>query len=96
MPVRWTRNALANLENAIEFITTDKPMAASHMAKKIWDASQMLLEQPGLGRPGRVFGPRELIVPILPYIFPCIEKEGTVFILRVMHTSLQWPKKFTK
>jgi len=69
-------------------------MAAATVALKIWNASQMLTEQPGMGRPRRVPGTRELVIPGLPYILPYLEKDGTVFILRVIHTSMRWPKKF--
>ena len=93
MRVKWTRKALDNLDNAVEFIAADKPTAAATVALKIWNASQMLAEQPGMGRPGRVSGTRELVIPGLPYILPYLEKDGTVFILRVMHTSMKWPKK---
>ena len=94
MRVRWTRKAIVNLDNAVEFIAADKPTAAVDVALKIWNAAQMLAKQPGMGRPGRVPGTRELVLPALPYILPYVEKEGTVFILRVMHTSMKWPKKF--
>ncbi len=94
MRVRWTRKALVNLDSAVEYIATDKPTAAADVAQKIWDTAKMLAEQPGMGRPGRVPGTRELIIPGLPYILPYLEKDGTVFILRVMHTSMKWPKRF--
>ena len=85
MTVKWTRKALDNL---------DTPMAAAKIATKIWDAVQMLSDQPGMGRPGRVPGTRELVVAGLPYVLPYVEKDGNVFILRVMHTSMKWPEKF--
>ena len=94
MRVRWTRKALINLDNAVEFIAADKPKAAADVALKIWNVAKMLAEQPGMERPGRVSGTRELVIPGLPYILPYVEKDGTVFILRVMHTSMKWPKKF--
>ena len=93
MQVKWTRNVLGNLDDAVKYIAADKPTAAAGVAQKIWDTSQMLAEQPGLGRPGRVSGTRELIIPGLPYILPYLEKEGVVYILRVMHTSLKLPQK---
>lgn len=94
MQVRWTRKALENLEDAVDYIANDKPVAATNVALRIWNAAQRLAEQPGMGRPGRVQGTRELIVAGLPYILPYQIKEGTVFILRVMHTSMKWPKRF--
>ena len=93
MQVKWTRKSLVNLDDAVKYIAADKPTAAAGVAQKIWDASQMLVEQPGLGRPGRVSGTRELIVPGFPYILPYFEKNGIVYILRVIHTSLKWPQK---
>lgn len=93
MQVKWTRKALVNLDDAVNYIAAEKPAAAAGVAQKIWDTSQMLAEQPGLGRPGRVPGTRELIIPGLSYILPYLEKEGMVYILRVMHTSVKWPKK---
>jgi toxin ParE1/3/4 len=94
MKVRWTRKALENLDDAVDYIANDKPVAAVNVASKIWNAAQRLAEQPGMGRPGRVQGTHELIIAGLPYILPYVIKEGTVFILRVMHTSMKWPRRF--
>lgn len=94
MRVKWTRKALDNLDQAIEYIAKDKPNAVLNVGRRIWEASQRLPEQPGMGRIGRVAGTRELIIPGLPYILPYIEKDGTIFILRVMHTSMKWPASF--
>ncbi len=91
--IKWTRKALANLEKAIELIAMDKPIAAQNVAKKIWNTVQILSKQPGIGRPGRISGTRELIISGLPFILPYVEKDGAIYILRVMHTSLKWPKK---
>jgi plasmid stabilization system protein ParE len=93
MRVKWSRNALINLDCAVEYIAADNPTAAAKVAQRIWDVSQMLADQPGMGRPGRVAGTRELIVSGLPYILPYVESAGVVTILRVMHTSMKWPKK---
>lgn len=94
MLIRWTTKALDNLDAAVEYIAADNPMAASKIAKKIWDSTQLLKAQPGLGRPGRVAGTRELVITGLPYIVPYIERDGVIFILRIMHTSMKWPVSF--
>jgi len=94
MRVKWTRKALVNLDNAVEFIAIDKPTAATDVALKIWNVAKMIAGQPGMGRPGRVPGTRELVVPGLPYILPYVEKDEVVCVLRVMHTSMKWPEKF--
>ena len=92
MQVKWTRQALLNLEHAVEFIAADSPTAANRVAQKIWDSVQLLGEHPRLGRPGRVKDTRELIISGLPYIIPYTERNGTVFILRVLHSSMKWPE----
>ncbi len=91
MRIRWTNKALDNLDAAVEYIAADNPTVAKGVARKIWDSVQLLKDQPGLGRPGRVSGTRELVVSGLPYIVPYLEKEGTIVILRIMHTSIKWP-----
>ena len=94
MRIRWTKKALDNLDSAIEYIAADNPTAAKKVAAKIWDCVQLLKAQPGLGRPGRVEGTRELLVSGLPYIIPYLEQNGTIVILRIMHTSIKWPDSF--
>ncbi|MFH2059267.1 MAG: type II toxin-antitoxin system RelE/ParE family toxin [Pseudomonadota bacterium] len=94
MRVKWTRKALLNLNEAIEYIAVDKPMAAAEVGAKIWDSVKMLEDHLGIGRPGRVAGTRELVIQDLPFILPYVEKEGVIFILRVMHTAMRWPERF--
>lgn len=94
MQVKWTRKALINLDDAVEYIAGDNPIAARKVAQRGWDSSQLLALQPCAGRPGRVQGTRELVISNLPYILPYIQKGNTIYILRVMHTSMIWPGKF--
>jgi len=94
MRVRWSRKALRNLDNAVDYIAADDPAAAQKVAQKIWDTAQLLAGQPGLGRPGRVAGTRELVVSGLPYVLPYVEGDDFIIILRILHTSMKWPEKF--
>ncbi len=94
MPVKWTRTALLNLDEAIEYIAADKPTAAAQVGAKIWNSAKMLADHPGIGRPGRVAGTRELVIHSLPFILPYVERDGVIFVLRVMHTAMKWPEKF--
>ncbi len=57
-------------------------------------AVNQLEEFPKLGRPGRVRGTLELIVPDLPYIVPYRIKGSEIQILSVYHTSRKWPEQF--
>jgi plasmid stabilization system protein ParE len=94
MSVKWTRTALLNLDNAIKYIAEDRPIAAKEVGQQIWDSAKLLADHPGMGRPGRVPGTRELVVSGLPFILPYVEKADCIYILRVMHTSMQWPDGF--
>jgi len=48
---------------------------------------------PGLGRPGRVEGTRELVVPRTPYIVAYTVIDDQVMILSVIHSSRRWPDR---
>ena len=70
MRVRWLRKALRNLDDEASYIAADDTTAARLVVKRVLAAVAMLAEQPGLGRPGRVPGTRELIVAKTRYIVP--------------------------
>ena len=93
MRVRWLRTALANLEAEAEYIAHDNP-AAVRVVTAIKQAVTQLRRYPALGRPGRVSGTRELVVPGTPYIIPYRVRNDAVEVLRVFHAARKWPKKF--
>ncbi len=94
MRVRWLRAALLNLDQEATHIASDDPVAADFVVKRILGAVSILAEQPGLGRPGRVPGTRELIVARTPYCVPYRVRGDTVEILRVFHTSRRPPDQW--
>jgi toxin ParE1/3/4 len=91
--VRWLRVALANLDAEAEFIVRENPAAAGRVVAAVDRAVQKLRRYPALGRPGRVIGTRELIVPGTPYIVPYRIRNDTVEVLRVFHAARRWPEK---
>ena len=94
MRVRWLRKALRNLDDEATYVAADDTAAARLVVKRVLDAVAMLAEQPGLGRPGRVPGTRELIVPKTLYIVPYRVRGETVEVLRVFHTSRRLPERW--
>ncbi|MGB2643593.1 MAG: type II toxin-antitoxin system RelE/ParE family toxin [Candidatus Acidiferrum sp.] len=94
MRVRWLRVALANLEAEAGYIAEDNPAAADRVVQRILRAVALLRKNPAIGRPGRVPGTRELIVPNTPYIVPYRVRADTLEILRVFHAARKWPDKF--
>lgn len=87
MRVRWLRKALRNLDDEASHIAADSPDAAQLMVQRVLEAVAMLAQQPGMGRPGRVSGTRELVVLEKRYIVPYRVRGQTIEILRVFHTS---------
>ena len=94
MRVKWLRAALANLNGEAEYISQDSPATAARTVTAIVDAVELLKQYPALGRPGRVPGTRELIVPDTPYIVPYRVRRDTVELLRVFHAARKWPSQF--
>ena len=92
MRVKWLRAALANLNAEAEYISRDDPAAASRIVSAIRRSVGNLKRFPAMGRPGRVIGTRELVVPGTPYIIPYRVRNDSVEVLRVFHGARRWPK----
>jgi toxin ParE1/3/4 len=91
MAVRWLRKALKSLEQTYQFIAEDNPDAAVQIVLKIQAAVDQLEKFPMLGRTGRVKGTRELMISNSSFIVVYRVRGNTVQILRVLHTSKQYP-----
>lgn len=94
MRVRWLRKALHNLDDEASFIAADSPAAAQLIVQRVLEAVAMLPEQPGMGRPGRVPGTRELVVLNTRYLVPYRVRGQTIEVLRVFHTSRRLPERW--
>jgi toxin ParE1/3/4 len=94
LEIRWLKRALANLDAEAAFITLDNPAAAARVVGTIARSVELLAQHPGLGRPGRVEGTRELVVANTPYLAPYRVRSNVVEILRVFHGARKWPRKF--
>lgn len=94
MRVKWLRKALRNLDDEATYIVADDTAAARLVVQRVLGAVAQLQAQPGLGRPGRVPGTRELLVAKTRYIVPYRVRGETVEILRVFHTSRRLPGRW--
>jgi len=94
MKIRWLLKAVNDLEDIHEYISLDDISAARRELEKIIEAISLLIENPEIGRKGRVDNTRELVVTNSPYIIAYRLKEGFVEILRILHGSLKWPEAF--
>jgi toxin ParE1/3/4 len=91
--VRWLRKATANLDAEAEYIARDSLAAADRVVARISRAVEGLRQHPSMGRPGRVPGTRELVIPGTPYVVPYRVRHDAVEILRIFHASRKWPDK---
>lgn len=92
MMIRWLEDAIHDLKALRKYIAAENPSAAKRIARKIISSVDLLSEQAGMGRQGRVLHTRELIISGTPYIIPYRVKSGSIEILRVLHSAMQWPQ----
>lgn len=90
----WTTPAIHDLEAIRQYVEVDDDAAARRVLARIVSAVEVLLATPSVGRPGRVPGTRELVLVDVPYIVPYRVTAGVVELLRVLHTSRRWPRRF--
>lgn len=91
MLIRWTDAALRELDDAIDFIEADNPLAAARMNERIVVAARNLGTFPRQGRPGRVADTRELPVPGTPFLVVYSVGRDGIDILRLLHGARRYP-----
>lgn len=94
MRVKWLRHAIFDLDTETARIAQENPEAAVQMYGYIRAHVVNLEKFPESGKPGRIFGTRELVVDRYPYIIPYRVKNGVVEILRIFHTRREPPKNW--
>jgi toxin ParE1/3/4 len=71
MNIIWSPEAIEDLISLRAYIAEESPAAAKRIVLRILhDVERMLPDNPHLGRPGRVSGTRELVIPQTPVSFP--------------------------
>ena len=91
MKVIWTARARVELDEIADYVAPISASAALALVRRLRQAGMLLIDQPNMGRPGRVDGTREFVVTGTPYILPYRVRDGRVEILAVLHASRQWP-----
>jgi len=88
----WSPRAIEHLAHLRAYIARDNPKAANRIASGMLEAVERLAELPNLGRPGRVAGTRELVVPGTPYVIPYRLRADRLEVIAVFHARQKWPK----
>ena len=93
MKVVWSRRAVQHLIQLREYIAKDSEQNAALAAQRILKAIDLLRSHPEIGRPGRLVGTRELVVPGSPYIIPYRVRRERLELIAVFHGRQKWPTK---
>ena len=93
MKVVWSRRALRHLVYLRQYIEKESEQNAALFASRILDAVELLQNHPQIGRPGRVVGTRELVVPETPYVIPYRVRGQRLELIAVFHGRQKWPDK---
>lgn len=93
MKVVWTKRAVEDLTAIRAYIARDSDSYAALTAAKILQAVDLLVADPGLGRPGRIPGTRELVIPSTPYLLPYRIVGDRIDLLAVLHGRQRWPAR---
>lgn len=95
MKILWSLKAIQDLDSLRAYIAEESPANAQRVVLRILhDVEELLPGHPEMGRPGRVPGTRELVVPRTPYIVPYRVHRQAIQILRVYHGARRWPDSF--
>ena len=93
MTVVWSPRAIQHLAALRAYIARDNPDAAAGVALTLLAAVERLAELPNLGRPGRLAGTRELVVPGTPFVIPYRVRSERLEIIAVFHGRQEWPTR---
>jgi toxin ParE1/3/4 len=95
MNILWSPKAIEDLNSLRAYITQGNPSAARGVMLHIMHSIEQLLpSNPHIGRPGRVLGTRELVIPKTPFIVPYRLHRNVIQIIRVYHWARRWPESF--
>ena len=93
MIIVWSPRAIEHLAHLRAYIARDNPKAANHVANTLLQAVERLAELPNAGRPGRVAGTREVVVPDTQYVIPYRVRGDRLEVIAVFHGRQKWPKR---
>jgi toxin ParE1/3/4 len=86
MNILWSPEAIEDLTSLQAYFAEHDPAAARRVVLHIiHNIEQLLPDNPQMGRPGRVPGTRELVIPKTPFIVPYRLQRNVIQILRVYH-----------
>lgn len=90
MKVIWTPEAETERREIGDYIALDNPRAAVRIDLLFETAILKLADFPRIGRPGTIYGTRELL-PHPSYVIAYEIRDDRIWITSVHHSARQWP-----
>jgi toxin ParE1/3/4 len=90
MKVVWSRRAIRQPVHLRRYIEPDSEQNAL-VASRILTSVDLLRTHPQIGRPGRVPGTRELVVPDTPYVIPYRVRRERLELIAVFAAAKNGP-----
>src|SRR5689334_18612155 len=91
MKLVWARFALTDRDDIFSYIEAENPRAAVQVDERVVSAAHRLVDFPESGRPGRIAGTRELVIPQTSYIAVYAVLADRIRVLRILHAARMWP-----
>ncbi len=93
--IQWTEQAAQQLYQAKEYIAlSNSEEIAARVMMQIVSSIQQLATFPMSGRPGRVPGTRELVIPKTPFLAAYAIEKADIVVLAIYHGAQRWPEGF--
>lgn len=93
--IEWTGQATRQLDQVHDYIAfSNREDVADRVILRIISSVQRLAAFPTSGRPGRVPGTRELVIPNTPFIAAYAVDKTRIVVLAVYHGAHRWPETF--
>ncbi len=86
MRLKWTRGALAGLQEILGYIAQDNPQATQALASGFRQTAEHLTRHPFIGRRGQLEGTRELMLH-RNYLLTYRVSSEAVEILQIWHVA---------
>ena len=82
------------MNDNLDYIANDDQLEAIKVDDAIEEQTALLIDNPNLGRSGRVGGTRELVISGTRLIVAYRVHGSEIQLLRLLHGSQRWPKTF--
>lgn len=91
MIVQWLFEASQQRYDQLDYIAQENPIAAIRLDEEIGVQTESLVQNPEIGRDGRVAGTQELVIARTPFLAVYRILSGRIEITNLLHQSQQWP-----